>query len=91
MYICDNRFMVFRARREDDGNECTYINGKQVDHTVNEVWDMIIQKKRNTNDDQQQIRFSEFLDPQWMQANIDINEKDNNPNNINQNKCVCFY
>jgi len=47
VYICDNRFMVFRARREDDGNECTYINGKQVDHTVNEVWDLITKKKRN--------------------------------------------
>jgi len=39
--------MVFRARREDNGGECTYINGKQVDHTVHEVWDMITQKKRN--------------------------------------------
>ena len=47
VYICDNRFMVFRARREDDGNECTYINGKQVDHTVHEVWDLITIKKRN--------------------------------------------
>ena len=47
VYICDNRFMVFRARREDNGEECTFINGKQVDHTVNEVWDLITQKKRN--------------------------------------------
>jgi len=47
VYICDNRFMVFRARREDNGEECTFINGKQVDHTVHEVWDLITKMKRN--------------------------------------------
>jgi len=47
VYICDNRFIVFRARREDNGEECTYINGKQVDHTVHEVWDLITKMKRN--------------------------------------------
>ena len=47
VYICDNRFMVFRATREDNGEECTFINGMQVDHTVDEVWDLITQKKRN--------------------------------------------
>ena len=47
VYICDNRFIVFRARREDNGEECTYINGKQVDHTVHEVGDLITKMKRN--------------------------------------------
>jgi len=46
VYICDNRFMVFRARREDNGEECTYINGKQVAHTVQDVWDLITQTKQ---------------------------------------------
>jgi len=45
VYIIDNKFLIMYGTKDIDDSPCCYINSIYVDHTVNEVWEMIKYEK----------------------------------------------
>jgi hypothetical protein len=45
VYICDDKFVLMYGKKDIDDSPCCYISGIYVDHSVNDVWEMIKYKK----------------------------------------------